>query len=94
MSTLSPPPSGADIATAPMSKVPLGKLNLHSQWLAWFQQLWMFVRTLGANGTTAQRPAAALFVGQQYFDTTLGYMVAVKTVGPPAVWVNGAGGVV
>lgn len=43
-----------------------------------------------ASGTTANRPTTDLWVGRQYFDTTLGYPVFVKSIGPD-VWVNGAG---
>jgi hypothetical protein len=66
-------------------------------WTAWLQQLFVQARTLGQNGTTAQRPTGTiqipLFIGQPYFDTTLGYMVHVKSLNP-TVWVNGAGAVV
>jgi hypothetical protein len=85
--TLPPPPSAAAIAVTNL-------LTVTAQWLAWFQQLWTYACTIGANGPTAQRPTKGLFVGQNYFDTTLGYQVTVKFVGPPAVWVNGAGSVV
>lgn len=66
-------------------------------WFAWLQQLFVAARTTGQNGTTAQRPTGTiqipLFVGQPFFDTTLGYMVWVKSLNP-TVWVNGAGAVV
>lgn len=41
------------------------------------------------SGPTGARPAPA-FVGQAYFDTTLGYMVWAKQL-LPAIWVNAAG---
>lgn len=48
---------------------------------------------IGANtpgsGPSTSRPVPG-FVGQQYFDTTLGYMVWAKQLSP-AVWVNAAG---
>ena len=52
----------------------------------------MFGRVVNANnnpdfGTTAERPAAQLTVGQFYFDTTLGKPIWWKG----AVWVDGAG---
>lgn len=42
---------------------------------------------LTASGTTAARPAAPAFVGQPYFDTTLGYPVWWNG----ATWVNASG---
>jgi len=41
------------------------------------------------SGSTAQRPVPS-FIGQPYFDTTLGFMVwTSQTV--PAIWVDAAG---
>jgi hypothetical protein len=43
------------------------------------------------SGTTAARLALTpSFIGQPFFDTTLGYMMWVKQI-QPAVWVNAAG---
>jgi len=42
------------------------------------------------SGTTAARPTAGLYVGQQYFDTTLGKVIFVKDIAAP-VWVDSAG---
>lgn len=42
-----------------------------------------------AYGTTAQRPVP-LVIGQQYFDTTLGYEIVASSVVPP-VWQNVSG---
>jgi hypothetical protein len=68
-----------------------------SPWRAWLQALFTMTAPLGTNGTTAQRPVPSqqvpLYIGQMYFDTTLGYPVFVKSLNP-TVWVNGAGGVV
>jgi hypothetical protein len=60
-------------------------------WQAWFNSVYTWCVGNGQSGTTTQRPTYGLFIGRQYFDTTLGYMVAVKTVSPSVVWVNGAG---
>lgn len=62
-------------------------------WLGWFSALNNVVQTFGSNGATTARPTSNLFVGQQFFDTTLGYPVFIKSLNP-TVWVNGAGGVV
>jgi hypothetical protein len=66
-------------------------------WLAWLSALFGIVKPIGTSGTTAQRPIVTpnnqLYIGQGYFDTTLGYMVWIKSL-TPTVWVNGAGAVV
>jgi hypothetical protein len=49
--------------------------------------------TLGAgaiSGPTTSRPSPPGFIGQYYFDTTLGFPVWVKTISP-AVWVDASG---
>lgn len=67
---------------------------MQAVWRGWFTALYALVKPLGGNGTTANRPTTGLYVGLQYFDATLGLPVFVRTIGPPAVWVNGAGAVV
>lgn len=42
------------------------------------------------SGPTMSRPAPPAFVGQPYFDTTLGFMVWTKQV-LPTIWVDAAG---
>lgn len=42
-----------------------------------------------SSGPTANRPAGS-FIGQGYFDTTLGFMVWISSLGPTQ-WVNAAG---
>jgi len=43
------------------------------------------------SGTTAVRNAIVpTYVGQSFFDTTLGYMMWVKQISPP-IWVNASG---
>jgi len=42
------------------------------------------------SGTTAARPSPPAFVGQAYFDTTLGFTVWAKQL-LPTVWVDAAG---
>lgn len=65
-----------------------------SAWVAWLSSLFRVVAPMGTNGTTAQRPLGTaqlpLYIGQPYFDTTLGLPVFVKSLNP-TVWVNGAG---
>lgn len=68
-------------------------LTISAPWNQWFQRAQSALETIYASGPTAQRPTRMIWVGRQYFDTTLGYPVWVKSV-QPAVWVNGAGVVV
>lgn len=42
-----------------------------------------------SSGPSTGRPVPS-FIGQPYFDTTLGYMVWAKQI-TPAIWVNAAG---
>lgn len=78
---------------AGLSPVPQVK-GIAPELQAWHQSIFKWLAPTGQNDVTANRPTANLFVGQQFFDNTLGYMVWVKSIGPPAVWVNGAGAVV
>lgn len=69
-----------------------GQLNV--LWEAFFASVYFWLRPEGASGSTVNRPkptgSVQLYVGQCYFDTTLGYPVYVKSINP-VVWVNGAG---
>ena len=72
-------------------------MTVHPTWNNWVAAVHRTVAPLGSNGPTAARPvgtgAIPLYVGQDFFDTTLGYKVTIKSLNP-TVWVNGAGGVV
>jgi hypothetical protein len=46
--------------------------------------------TLGSGTTTQRLSLVPGFVGQPFFDTTLGYMMWVKQIFP-IIWVNAAG---
>jgi hypothetical protein len=56
---------------------------------AWFASLTGVMQA--ASGTTAARPTTGLYVLKPYLDTTLGKPVWLKTVGPPAVWIDATG---
>jgi hypothetical protein len=45
---------------------------------------------VATSGPTSSRPTSPLFIGQGYFDTTLGFMVWAKQLLPP-IWVDAAG---
>jgi hypothetical protein len=62
------------------------------RWNIWFSWVDTFVGNGRTYGTTAQRPVKNVYIGQFYYDTTLGYPVYVDSVGP-IVWHDGAGAV-
>ena len=57
-------------------------------WAVWFTNLW--VRTNDASGPTAERPIKDLFVGRQYYDTTLNKPIWLRSV-RPTVWKDATG---
>lgn len=62
--------------------------------MSWFSALYQqIILTIGNNGTTAARPTANLWVGQSYFDTTLGKPIWIKSLNP-TVWVDATGSTV
>lgn len=64
-----------------------------SPWQSVFSRWHSIIVTGQQSGTTASRPTDQVWVGRQYFDTTLGKPVYVKSV-RPIVWVDSAGTVV
>lgn len=77
--TLAATDSCTGVVTALTADIPLSVLSA-------------FIAAHGAgtmSGTTAQRPIP-VFVGQPYFDITLGFMVWAKQLSP-AIWVDAAG---
>lgn len=69
-----------------------GKLTPAYQ--SWFASIQRWLAPVGQFGTTAQRPTRNLYVGQGYYDTTLGYPVWVHQASPSIIWHNGAGAAV
>lgn len=64
------------------------ELSNHSiGWMQFFDGLWRNARP--DSGFSSNRPAP-LFVGQSYFDTTLGKPLWCKTL-DPVVWVDATG---
>jgi hypothetical protein len=59
-------------------------------WLRWFSDADKTIDAVRRSGPTAGRPTKDLFIGQVYFDTTLGYPVWLQSVGP-VVWVDSTG---
>ncbi len=64
-----------------------------ADWISFFSSLQMVTRNITLSGTTAHRPTSATagrYVGMPYFDTTLGYVINLKSVNPD-VWVDATG---
>lgn len=62
-------------------------------WVAFLTKIRTYITANSQSGTAAQRPTTGLSPGDKYFDTTLGFIIHVKSVGP-VVWVRYDGTVV
>jgi hypothetical protein len=67
------------------------KGNFTAPWAGWFSIVQSIAQADSSSGPTTSRPTTNLYLGMQWFDTTLGYPVWVASLGPPAVWHNAAG---
>lgn len=66
--------------------------NLEQTYISWFASIQRWLSPQGQYGATGVRPKMNLWIGQDFFDTTLGYKVTVKSLNP-TVWVDGGGNV-
>lgn len=81
--------------STPLGGQPTPPLDLsRPQWSGWFSIAQNILQATSSSGPTTARPTANLYVGQFWFDTTLGYPVWVLTPGASPVWVNATGAVV
>lgn len=91
---ITPYPASSHIAMYRNEKGLMVPLRLSPMFDTWFQGIQRVAAPLGNNGPTANRPVGSaqqpLYIGQDFFDTTLGLKVTVKSLNP-TVWVNGAG---
>lgn len=62
-------------------------------WVSYFTKIRNWIVANSQYGATAQRPTSGLQPGDKYFDTDLGFIIHVKSVGP-VVWVRWDGTVV
>ena len=67
-----------------------GKTAFTSAWSGWFSTVQKILYAASSSGPTSARPTVSLFVGQLYFDTTLGKPVWLKAIAGP-VWVDATG---
>ena len=63
---------------------------VQATWKQWFLRAANILRAVSTSGATADRPTQDLFIGQVYFDTTLGLPIWLKSV-RPSVWVDATG---
>jgi hypothetical protein len=90
------------IITAPPKNViqenDAGRYGFTVAFITWLTSLQKSNNMHTGYGTTAQRPTLArnpsLEIGAQFFDTTLGKPVFIKTLGSPITWVDGTGATV
>lgn len=59
----------------------------------WMARVNAIANALQESGTTANRPTVNLWIGRQYFDTTINKPIYVSAV-RPTVWRDAAGTVV
>jgi hypothetical protein len=64
--------------------------TISDNWFKYLSTVHQLVSRIESSGTTADRPTTNLWIGQQYFDTTLGKPVWLKSV-KPSVWVLATG---
>jgi hypothetical protein len=73
------------------------KQRLTPVYQAFFSSVHDWLGAVGQSGPTSQRPVSTaqnpVYIGQEYFDTTLGFPVWLKQLNP-MVWVNAAGAMV
>lgn len=62
-------------------------------WMQWFSTTHGYVLSIPQSGPTANRPVSGLWIGRQFYDTTLNKPVYVSAVNP-TVWRDAAGTVV
>lgn len=60
----------------------------------WLTLIWIAANSATESGTTSQRPTTKLWIGRQFYDTTLNLPVFVNAVTPAVVWRNAAGTIV
>lgn len=79
--------------STPLGGLPTLPVDNGAAWSGWFSTVQTILQATSSSGATSARPTTNLYVGQVYFDTTLGFPVWVKSTGSSPVWVNAQGAV-
>ena len=61
--------------------------------MQWFSTAHNYIRSIPQSGVTANRPKDGLWIGRQFYDTTLNKPVFVSAVNP-TVWRDAGGTIV
>lgn len=67
--------------------------TMSASWLQWVSRTHAIVITGQQSGTTANRPTTQVWIGRQFYDTTLNKPIFVSAV-KPIVWRDAAGTIV
>lgn len=62
-------------------------------WMQWFNWIHLTAQAARQSGPTAARPTNLLWIGRQFYDTTLNKPVFVSSV-RPVVWRDASGTIV
>ena len=78
--------------------IPFGVLvddegNITPTWDQWTNRIQSIASAAQQSGTTAQRPTSGLWIGRQFWDSTLSKPVYVSAV-RPTVWRDATGAIV
>ena len=86
------------VIVGPPIQVPAVKIvdkdgNMAREWATFFSSVQQIAFNHSRSGPTASRPTSTVpnrYIGMDYFDTTLGLKVTLKSTNPD-VWVRGDG---
>lgn len=94
MSSITGPRIQMPAVQSPFGMNPQGEpVSISVDWASFFHSVQQTVFNLTRSGPTASRPTSTVegrYVGMDFFDTTLGYKITLKSVSPD-VWVDGTG---
>jgi hypothetical protein len=77
--------------TTPLGGLPQLPATASAAWSGWFSLAQQILQATSSSGPTTARPTTNLYVGQFYFDTTLGFPVWCSAPGSSPTWVNSQG---
>lgn len=86
MALINQPPNSAVDQRDPQGNL----VGVVAEWRNFFVAVSNILQAVTMSGTTANRPAAFLWIGRPFFDTTLGIPIWLQSY-PPAVWCDATG---